>query len=156
MKSCSILGHRKIEITPKLKNLIKQTLTKLIIENSVSVFLFGSKSAFNDLCYEIISELKTTFPNIQRIYVRAEYPQISSHYTAYLKTFYEKTYFHDKKLVTNSFSYIKRNEMLVDKSDICIFYYNPNYVLEKNTKSGTKIAYEYAIKKHKQIINLYL
>lgn len=90
MKSCSILGHRKIEITPKLKNLIK------------------------------------------------------------------KTYFHDKKLVTNNFSYIKRNEMLVDKSDICIFYYNPNYVLEKNTKSGTKIAYEYAIKKHKQIINLYL
>ncbi len=43
----------------------------------------------------------------------------------------------------------------IDKSDYCIFYYNHNYVLENNAKSGTKISYEYAVKRNKHIINLY-
>ena len=42
---------------------------------------------------------------------------------------------------------------MIDKSDICLFYYVKNCFLDTNTQSETKIAYEYAIKKNKIIIN---
>lgn len=155
MKICGILGHRKIENTIQLKNAIELTLRKLIVKNNVRVFLFGSKSAFNDLCYEIISALKNEFKDLQRIYVRAEYPYVNEDYEAYLKTFYEESYYYDKEFNSNKYNYVKRNKLIIDKSDICIFYYNFNYVLEKKTNSGTKTEYDYAIKKNKRIINLY-
>ena len=56
---------------------------------------------------------------------------------------------------------------MIDNSNYCIFYYNENYIpiLKRQAKnhalspigrnSGTKIAYEYAIKKKKLIINLF-
>ena len=64
--------------------------------------------------------------------------------------------------------YIERNYEMINLSTYCIFYYNENYIppIEESTKnnlfppqkrhSGTKIAYNYAIKKKKQIINLYI
>ena len=56
---------------------------------------------------------------------------------------------------------------MIDNSNFCIFYYNKDYIPPLKTKSrndifpptkrnsGTKIAYEYALKKKKEIINLY-
>ncbi len=53
---------------------------------------------------------------------------------------------------------------MIDKADVCIFYYNENYqpplkpatkkrIFSYQPKSGTKIAYDYAVQK-KTIINL--
>ena len=50
-------------------------------------------------------------------------------------------------------SLYERNFEMINKATFCIFYYDENYILPKSN-SGTKIAYEYAIKKKKQIINL--
>lgn len=155
MKVCGILGHRKTENTVQLKNAIEHTVRKLIIENNVNVFLFGSRIMFIDLCYKIVSNLKNEFSNIQRVYIRAEYPYINEDYENYLKTFYEESYYYDVNCKSNRYNYIKRNKLFIDKSDYCIFYYNHNYVLENNAKSGTKISYEYAVKRNKHIINLY-
>ena len=56
---------------------------------------------------------------------------------------------------------------MIDKSTYCVFYFNKNYVASLNSKSkrnlltnlerrsGTKIAYQYAVKAKKEIINLY-
>ena len=53
---------------------------------------------------------------------------------------------------------------MIDRSDYCVFYYNPNYLpnmrkvskqsLYYQPKSGTKLAYDYAVKKGKSIMNL--
>ena len=48
---------------------------------------------------------------------------------------------------------------MIDESDYCIFYYNENYVpitkkQNQSKVSGTKLAYEYAVKKNKHIINV--
>ena len=56
--TCCFIGHRKINETEELRLKIFNTLEKLINENSVDTFFFGSKSRFNDLCYEIVSKLK--------------------------------------------------------------------------------------------------
>lgn len=57
-KKCCFFGHRKINKTDELVNKLTETIEKLIVENGVGTFLFGSKSQFDDLCYEIVSELK--------------------------------------------------------------------------------------------------
>ena len=44
---------------------------------------------------------------------------------------------------------------MIDKSNYCVFYYNANYTPLKKRNSGTKIAYDYAVKKKKIIINLF-
>ena len=71
-KTCCFFGHRKIEETPELKTALVDVIEDLIINKDIDTFLFGSKSQFDDLCYDAVSELKNEHPEIKRIYVRAE------------------------------------------------------------------------------------
>ncbi len=80
---------------------------------------------------------------------------------------YEETYFPPKLENAGKYCYVERNYEMIDNSAYCVFYYNENYIasLKRQTKqrmllsvrrsSGTKIAYKYATKKKKLIINLY-
>ena len=153
MLSCCVIGHRRVEISEQLKNNIKEIIYNLI-NKGVSKFLFGSKSEFVDLCNEIVIDIQKEFPNVQRIYVRAEYPIISEEYYKYLKTLYDDSYYYDSKKISGKLSYIKRNEFLVRVSDYCLFYYKDSYQPNTKTKSGARLAYDYATKKRKAIINV--
>ena len=88
----TFIGHRKIQNSELLTEQIKQTVLNLIDEKQVDTFLFGSRSAFDDLCLETVTEIKKISPHIKRIYVRAAYPYIDSAYEAYLLKFYDATY----------------------------------------------------------------
>jgi uncharacterized phage-like protein YoqJ len=79
-KTCCFFGHRKITETDELKAKLIETIEKLIVDEKVNTFLFGSKSRFNSLCLELVTEIKEKYPYIKRIYVRAEYPYISENY----------------------------------------------------------------------------
>ena len=155
MQACFI-GHRNIQKNEELISSLKETITGLI-NQGVTTFLFGSMSEFNDLSWEITTQLKEKYPFIKRVYVRSAYQHISSTYEKYLLQSYEETYFPPKLENAGKASYVERNYDMIDHSTYCIFYYNEKYIphLKRNQKSGTKIAYEYAIKKKKQIINLY-
>ena len=126
---------------------------ELITAKQADTFLFGSKSAFNDLCYEQVTSIKQKYPHIKRIYVRAEYPYISENYKNYLLKYYEGTYYPQNVLDSGRAAYIKRNEEMIQKSDFCVFYYNKAF-LPTTRKSGTKIALDYAARKGKEIILL--
>ena len=93
MSTCCFLGHRTIHENEELRSNLADTIEKLIINDKVDTFLFGSKSRFNDLCYEIVSELKEKYHHIKRVYVRAEFPVIDESYERYLLSRYEDTYF---------------------------------------------------------------
>ncbi len=164
MKACFI-GHRKIIKTDKLLYLLKETILQLI-NVGVTTFIFGSKSEFNDLSWEVVTMLKNEYPSIKRVYVRNNNQYINDFYEKYLLTRYEETYYPPKLENAGKYSYVKRNYDLIDNSEYCIFYYNKNYTVSHNkqqndfiltptSKSGTKIAYNYAISKRKNIINLY-
>ena len=47
-------------------------------------------------------------------------------------------------------SYIERNELMINDSDYCVFYINNN----TKYKSGALIAFKYAIKARKSIIDI--
>ena len=151
--TCCFFGHKKINETEELKSKLVEIIEKLIIEKQVDTFLFGSKSRFDSLCLELVTEIKEKHPHIKRIYVRAEYPYISKHYKNYLLESYEDTYYPEKIMNAGRAAYVERNYEMIDKSYYCVIYYD-----EENTpttrKSGTKIALDYAIKKCKNIIVL--
>lgn len=151
--TCCFIGHRTINETEELKSKLYETIEKLIVENSVDTFLFGSKSRFNDLCHEIVTEIKEKYPHIKRTFVRAEYQNIDETCKAYLLENYEDTYYPEKIIGAGKAVYVELNCEIIDKSRFCIVYYS-----EQNAptirKSCTKIALDYAMKQGKRIINI--
>ena len=121
--SCFI-GHRTINETEELKLMLCDIIEKLIVENSVDTFLFGSKSRFNKLCHELVTKIKEKYPHIKRVYVRAEYPDINEHYKNYLLESYEDTYYPEKIMNSGRAVYVERNYEMIDKSHFCIVYYD--------------------------------
>ena len=93
MTTVCFIGHRKIENHNRVEKVTKEFVTDLIENYNCTNFLFGSKSEFNYICLDILTKLKEIHSNINRIYVRAEYPNIKNDYEDYLLERYEKTIF---------------------------------------------------------------
>lgn len=166
-QSCCFFGHRKIDETPELIEKLTQTVETLITAKNVSNFCFGSKSEFNSLCVKVVKGLKEKYPHIRRIYVRSAYPDISDSYEDYLLESFEDTYFSEKMRGAGKASYVERNQEMINQSYFCVIYYDENYAppRRRNSKrdstdyqprSGSKVVYDYVIKKECKIINLYI
>lgn len=153
--ACCFLGHRTVELTEKLKYELYSIIEKLILDESVDTFYFGSNSQFNDICYKITSELKKkSYPTIKRVYVRSHFREIDDNYASYLLDKYEDTYYFSEKTNIGKSAYLMRNYEMIDKSNFCILYFDERY--EPSTgRSGTKLAYDYALKKNKVIVNIF-
>lgn len=164
LRCCTFFGHRKIKGTDEVKRAVYNAVENLIKEKNVDIFLFGSKSDFDRLCYDIVTELKNKYPCIKRIYVRAEFPYIDESYREYLLERYEDTYYPENIVGAGRAVYVERNYEMINISNFCIVYYDKNYSPPKRkrgksfseipSKSGTEIAYNYALKKC-NVINVY-
>ena len=165
-KICCFFGHRKVPNKAEIKNRIYKEVENLIVNKDVCIFLLGSKSEFDDLCHAVVTLLKEKYPHIKRIYVRAEFQYINDDYKNYLLENYEDTYYPEHIENSGKATYVERNQEMINKADYCVVYYDENYApprrrngkrdfLDYQPKSGTKIAYDYAVKKKKQIVNLY-
>ena len=146
-------GHRRIDETEELKSKLLNIIERLIVDEKVDTFLFGSKSRFDSLCLELVTKIKEKYPHIKRIYVRAEYPQINQQYTNYLLESYEDTYYPKHMIGSGRAVYVERNYEMINKSHFCIVYYDEQNV-PTTRKSGTKIALDYAKKRGKRIISV--
>lgn len=149
--TCCFIGHRKINETKELKLKLCEIIEKLIVDENIDTFLFGSKSRFNSLCHELVTQIKEKYPHIKRIYVRAEYSDINEEYTNYLLQSYEDTYYPEKIIGAGKAVYVERNYEMINKSRFCIFYYDEQNA-PTTRKSGTKIALDYAKKMHKILL----
>ena len=165
-KNCCFLGHREIDESENLKAEIRSIVSNLIENKGVDTFFFGSRSAFDSLCHLIVSDLKEIYPHIKRIYIRAEYSDINDDYRNYLLESYEDTYYPERIRNSGRASYVERNQQMINLCSVCVVYYNENYLpprrrnskrdlTDYQPKSGTHIAYDYAIKKKKTVINVY-
>ncbi len=165
-KACCFLGHRKIHETPKLIERLTREIEALITEKTVSIFYFGSKSEFDDLCHKVVTDLNEKYPHIKRVYVRAAFQHIPDWYENGLLELYEDTYFPEYMENAGRASYVEHNQEIINKSDFCVVYYDENYapprrknskrdLFDYQPKSGTRLAYDYAVKKGKEIINVF-
>lgn len=149
--TCCFIGHRTIVETEELKSELREIIQELITEENVHTFLFGSKSRFNELCYELVTQMKDVYPHVKRVYVRAEYSDIDDSYKHYLLERYEDTYYPERMLGAGRAAYVERNCEMIDSSRFCIIYYDQNQT-PLTRKSGSKIALDYAAKKGKRLI----
>ena len=149
--TCCFFGHRTINESDELRTKIAEAVERLITDENVDTFLFGSKSRFDSLCLEIVTGLKEKYPRVKRVYVRAEYPFINGDYLNYLLKFYDDTYYPEKLLCAGRAVYVERNYEMIRSSKYCIVYYDEQKALATR-KSGTKIALDYASEKNKEII----
>jgi len=154
--TCCFFGHRTINETEELKEKLCNVIENLIVNEKVDTFLFGSKSRFDSLCLELVTKLKEKkHPHIKRVYMRAEYPVIDESYRAYLLESYEETYYPEKLVGAGRAVYVERNYEMIDRSRFCVVYYDNVHTPVKR-KSGTKLAYDYAVKRGRAIVNAVL
>ncbi len=151
--ACCFIGHRTINETEELQSQLCEIIEKLIVDENVDTFLFGSKSRFNTLCLELVTKCKEKYPHTKRVYVRAEFPIISDSYKAYLLERYEDTYYPERLIGSGRVAYVERNYEMIHNSRVCIVYYDATCAPAAR-KSGTKIALDYAIRQGKDVIKL--
>ena len=65
-KLCCFIGHRKIDITPKITERLKSVVKKLV-DNGYTRFLFGSRGEFYEYAFDIVSEIKKERSEITRV-----------------------------------------------------------------------------------------
>lgn len=177
---CCFIGHRKINETLELKQKLQLTIEKLIKENNVKIFIFGSRNEFNVLCHKIVSSLQIQYPFIKKIvYTCQNEYAILKHDKEKLQRIISRTLKRDillcdydeeieykTKFSSGKSSYIQRNQAMINDSDFCIFYYNKDYkpatrknksnsIFEYQPNSGTAISINYARQKKKHIINIF-
>ena len=183
-KACSFFGHRTIEVTEELKFKLDFLLEFLITTQDVEIFLFGSRSDFDEFCHERVTLLQKKYPNIKRIMhrCRSEYvvkkeekERLEKSWSEVLKhpvtlKDYDGEIASERVFAAGRASYVERNQEMINASDYCIFYYNEDYLppRRKNSKrnlndyqpkSGTKLALDYAMKQSKKrdlrVLNVY-
>lgn len=158
MKTCSFFGYRDTPQTEELKEKVRETVERLIVEEGVDIFLFGSRSKFDELCHIVVTELKGKYPHIRRVAylckhesgclvgagmeLKQKIKEITG-LDAYIPE-YEEIKKSDRINSAGRASYVERNQWMIDNSQMCWFYLNA-----KLKNSGTFLAYNYAQKKGK-------
>lgn len=149
MKICAFFGHRDIQVTEEIKDRLKEEVVKLISIGFKS-FYFGGFGNFDNLCWEIVTEMKATIPEITRIFCLTD----SRHTRAnkrpkYLKdSYYEQFVYLDLEYDYWYKRIYYRNCEMINLSDFVIFY------AMNNKDSGAYKAYKYARRIKKAHINL--
>ena len=157
MKACSFFGHRDTPQTEELKQKVRETVERLIVEEGVDTFLFGSRSKFDELCHIVVTELKEKYPHIRRI------AYLCKHETACLVGAgrelkqkikdltgrdvyvgeYEDIKTSDQINSAGRACYVERNQLIIDDSKWTLFYLNDE---KECGLSGTQRVFLYAQK----------
>ena len=162
MKTCSFFGHRNTPQTTEIKERVRETVERLIVENGIDTFLFGSRSSFDELCHIVVTELKEKYPHIRRIAYLCKHEagclvgfgdelsekikRLTGRDTRVLE--YEKIEKSNRINSAGCAAYVERNQWMIDESDVVIFYF------DEACGAGTRRSFDYAKKRKRLIINL--
>lgn len=150
-KICSCFGHFYVEITDGLKARTNKEIEKAIADG-VRTFLFGGRSSFDDLVYEIVTDKKAQAMQlgIKRIFCFPLEKQLRKPPAWFQPKEYEGYDCPCKDFDWWYTAIYYRNCAMIDQSDLVLFY------AEEREGSGAYKAYKYAVKTHKNLINLAL
>ena len=166
MKACSFFGHRDTPQTEELKQKVREIVERLIVEEGVDTFLFGSRSNFDELCHIVVTELKEKYPHIQRIaYLcrhesgclvgagKDEQRRIKelTGRDVYVREF-EDIKRSSRVNSAGRASYVERNYWMIDDSDVIILKLLKCHM--NLDKKGTNLAYNYAKRKKKLLFTI--
>ena len=148
---CSFFGHRDVEITKFLYENTKAEILK-IIKLGCKAFYFGGFGDFDELCYRIVTEIKTQKPdlNIERVFCVPQERFLRKNAPYFKRENYERVIYIEPSFDGWYKSIYFRNCAMIDVSDFVVFY------AQERENSGAYKALKYAKRnKNKKIINLY-
>ena len=149
-RCCSVFGHKKIIITNKLKERLKILFEYLIVFQNVTIFYFGGFGDFDELCWQIVSQLKQKYNNISRIYCLSDpkYLRISKRPDWLKNEDYEQVIYLGLKYDYWYTRIYFRNCEIIDRSDYIVLF------VDHTENSGAFKAMKYALQKKKVVFNI--
>lgn len=168
-KICAFVGHRNTKISQKLKDDVLEQVIKLVFEQDVERFVFARSGNFDNMCFEIVTNLQKYFSFIKIIDLSSSTLRVGDVDDEILRaliTFDTQSTYNvkSKKIidVLNNVSIFELYKKMIDLSSWVVFYFDLNslgYLANKkvpssNEKSETFLAYRYALQNAKNIINM--
>ena len=135
-------GHSNISYSDDMKNLLRSQI-ELLIKSGAKQFYLGGYGAFDGLPAHTVNDLKKKHPQIKSTLV---IPYLNRKYD--IVDYYDDTVYPPIEHIPYRLAIIKRNEWMIDNSDILIAYVD-------HTWGGAARTYAYAQRKGMEIINLY-
>ena len=165
MKACSFFGHRDTPQTEELKQKVRETVERLIVEERVDTFLSGSRSNFDELCYIVVTELKEKYPHIQRIAYLCKHEsgclagegkdeqrrikELTGR-DVYVREF-EDIKKSDRVNSAGRAAYVERNYWMINDSDFVVVHLEEG---RNDGKSGSRLAYKYSLRQKKSMLTV--
>lgn len=140
---CTFFGHSDIntDYKPYLEQ-IRFVINDLIVNKGVTTFYSGGHGHFDNICRDIIYELKSLYPYIRSYLVLSYIPKPDSTVNTMN---YDGSLYLLKKRVPLRYAISKTNELMIDMSDYIISGVIYNW-------GGAFTACEYARRKKKKTI----
>lgn len=142
----TFLGHRFLKNHEAIFEKIKKSIIEHLKYEEKMVFYCGGYGDFDNLSAHACHQVKKIHPNSEVIYV-TPYIIESGQEGAMLLKEYDSISYPPLENVPPKFAICKRNEWMIEKSDLIIAYVNATY-------GGAYKSLQYAKRKGKQIINL--
>jgi uncharacterized phage-like protein YoqJ len=131
-------GHKEISEPDKLQRWLVETVEALI-QRGADTFYLGGYGAFDRLAANVVWSKKRLYPSVQSILVL---PYLDRAVDA---TDYDSTIYPPLENVPRRFAISRRNEWMVDHSDVVVAYVTHEW-------GGAATTLRYAKRKHKEII----
>ncbi len=131
-------GHKEISEPDKLRRWLEETVETLI-QRGADTFYLGGYGAFDRLAANVVWSKKRLYPSVQSVLVL---PYLDRAVDA---TDYDGTIYPPLENVPRRFAISRRNEWMVDHSDVVVAYVIHEW-------GGAATTLRYAKRKHKEII----
>ena len=131
-------GHKEISEPDKLRRWLEETVDELI-QRGADTFYLGGYGAFDRLAANVVWSKKRLYPSVQSVLVL---PYLDRAVDA---TDYDGTIYPPLENVPRRFAISRRNEWMVDHSDVVVAYVIHEW-------GGAATTLRYAKRKHKEII----
>jgi uncharacterized phage-like protein YoqJ len=140
-------GHKDISDGQLILNKLVETLEPYFKVETSLTFYCGGYGAFDSIASQAIDVLRKTYPEIkiEKIYVTPYITASCKEKLDVLKNYYDEIVYPPLENVPPRFAISRRNEWMVENSDIVIAYV-------KHSWGGASRTLTYAKRKHKQII----
>ncbi|MBE6450226.1 MAG: DUF1273 domain-containing protein [Alphaproteobacteria bacterium] len=146
-KICTFFGHRECILTPKEIEKLTNTIRFLIQIRKINRFCVGGMGDFDKIVTSTIKKLKKEFPNIKLELALAYLPKNKIKYEKDLNV-YDNVFLPENiELSPPKFAIVKRNKLMVIRSDYIICYIRYQF-------GGAYNAVNFAKSQNKTIFNI--
>jgi len=138
MMKVTFCGHKELADRTAVKQWLQSVCEELIFQGADEFYL-GGYGAFDSLCASVLRELKSENDYIQLILVL---PYLNSNI---ITDGYDETIYPPLEAVPKKFAILRRNEWMVQESDVVVAYVNHDW-------GDAAKTLQYARRKRKRII----